>query len=110
MRDRAPGGGIDGMGVALAVDLEEIAVVPRGRHRAVARPHREHRRARRRIGTLEADAGYPEVLFSVFDGPMTLGLFEDYRLDVVPRVPYITLEPVSDLTPASAGRLGGKDP
>ena len=44
-------------------------------------------------GTLEADEGYPEVLFSIFDGPMTLGLFEDYRLDVVPRVPYITLEP-----------------
>lgn len=45
-------------------------------------------------GTLEATAGYPDVLFSVFDGPMTLGLFEDYRLDVVPRVPYVTLVPV----------------
>ncbi len=44
-------------------------------------------------GTLEAAEGYPEVLFSVFDGSMTLGLFEDYRLDVVPRVPYVTLEP-----------------
>ena len=44
-------------------------------------------------GTLEAAEGYPDVLFSVFDGHMTLGLFEDYRLDVVPRVPYVTLEP-----------------
>lgn len=42
---------------------------------------------------LEAGDGSSEALFSVFDGPITLGLFEDYRLDVVPQVPYITLSP-----------------
>jgi hypothetical protein len=46
-----------------------------------------------RESALKASNGYPEALFSVFDGSITLGLFEDYRLDVVPRIPYITLEP-----------------
>lgn len=43
--------------------------------------------------TLEAQQAFEEALFSVFDGKITVGLFEDYRLDVVPRIQYITLEP-----------------